>query len=120
MNQIIINPGSGPVEGENTEKNAIENIKHYITDCGLKDVTFLRIKNKDKDGRYHFLLFRDDWDRSVCHHIDMPGLSLHKVRYMHEEDQNIWDFPRLYIDGSSWVWCYAMLADKDFDISEEE
>ncbi|MET9402659.1 hypothetical protein [Kitasatospora sp. NPDC002965] len=38
----------------------------------------------------------------------MPGLSLDQVRWMNEPDQNIWNYPRLFVDGSSWVWWYAL------------
>lgn len=41
--------------------------------------------------------------------VDMPSLSLEKIRYMGEKTQNIWDFPRLYVNGSSWVWKYATI-----------
>jgi len=119
MTQIIINPGSGPVK-DTTYEDAETNIKHYITDCGLKNMRYIHLAERDEDGRYHFLLFRDGWDRGVHHFVDMPGLPLDKVRYMQQKDQNIWDFPRLYVDGSSWVWCFGMLEDKDFDFEEVE
>lgn len=114
---MIINPGTGPVENA-TEKNAIDNIKHYITDCGLKDVEYFRLPDQDDEGRFTFLLY--DQDNTRCHTVDMPGLPLEKVRYMQNEDQNIWDFPRLYVDGSSWVWCFGMLESKDFERPETE
>mgnify|MGYP001559567311 CR=1 FL=1 len=118
MTQIIINPGSGPVEGATLE-NAIENMKHYLTDCGLeKDFRFVHLADKDEDGRFHFIVFEDDWNRGIHHFIDMPGLPLDKVRYVQAKGQNIWNYPRLYIDGSSWVWCFSMLKKDDFDIEK--
>ena len=113
MINVIINPGSGPVDNHN-EENAIENIKHYITDCKVDGLKFIRIPREDynkeyQDGRYAFLV----WKGNRCHEIQMPGTPLNKVRYMGEEDQNVWDFPRLYVDGSSWLWCYAILDDDD-------
>jgi hypothetical protein len=33
---------------------------------------------------------------------------LEKVRYLDSENQDIFNFPRLYVDGSSWVWKYAL------------
>ena len=39
----------------------------------------------------------------------MPGISLEKVRFMGKEDENIWDFPRLYVDDESYVWKYALI-----------
>ena len=116
--EIVINPGSGPVSGAD-EKHAIENIEHYMADCKLKNIKWLRFPNKDEDGRFCFMLYEDDWDRGMHHWIDMPGLPLDKVRYMQEEGQNIWNFPRLYLDGSSWVWCFGMLEQEDFKYEKE-
>jgi hypothetical protein len=100
----IINPGSGPVNNA-TEENAAENIKHYILDNGVEGVEFVRIPNKDYgNGRFAFLL----WKNTICHEIQMPGLPLERVRFVDSEGQNIWDFPRLYVDGSSWVWKFAL------------
>jgi len=31
----------------------------------------------------------------------MPGLPIDEVHWMRQHDQNIWDFPRLYVGGSS-------------------
>lgn len=104
MGNIIINLGTGPVKNA-TEKNAIENIKHFILDNRVEDVNWVRIPQMDyKEGRYAFVL----WKENTCYEIQMPGLPLEQVRYMGSEDQNILDFPRLYVDGSSWIWEYAI------------
>jgi len=118
---IIINPGTEPIEQANVE-NAKDNMKHFITDCSAKDLLFVRVKECDgsyaEDGRFAFLVYKDDCTR--CHLIHMPGLSLEKVRHMNSEKQNIWHFPRLYIDHSSWVWCYALLDEEDFKEPEDD
>ena len=106
--KVIINPGSGPISGTR-EGSAIKNIKHFILDCGFKGIEFARTPEYDDDGRYSFIL----WMGQRCHTVDMPGLPLDKVRYMDEEDQNIWDYPRVYVDGSSWVWKFAILDSKE-------
>ena len=112
---IIINPGSGPVDNS-TEENAIQNIKHFITDLDLTDIKSVRIPEEDYgEGRYAFLI----WKGTHCHEIQMPGLPLNNVRYTKDENQNIWDFPRLYVDGSSWVWCFAVNLSSSFDCKEE-
>ena len=107
---IFINPGSGPVD-KATQKAAIQNMIHFIMDCNAKfplDWKYVRIPNEDYgEGRFAFLV----WIGNRCHEIQMPGLPLHKVRYMQEEGQNIWDFPRLYVDDSSWIWCFALLEE---------
>ena len=100
---IVINPGSGKVSNT-TEENAIENIKHFITDCNVKGVRYIRIPElDDNDGRYTFLIWKDN----CCFEIQMPGLPLARVRYMNE-GENPFEYPRLYVDGSSWLWCYAI------------
>jgi hypothetical protein len=38
--------------------------------------------------------------------VDMPGLPLHQVAL--REGDNAWLFPRLYVDGNSWLWPYAL------------
>ena len=104
ITNIIINPGTGSVL-EASEENAIENIKCFISDNGVEDIVYKRIPNSDYgDGRYAFCLKKD----GICHEIQMPGLTIEKVRYLGNEDQNIWNYPRLYVDGSSWVWKYAL------------
>jgi len=116
MVNIIINPGTGKVPNA-TEENAIENMKHFIVDCGVDNLVFVRFPKEDEDGRYHFLLFKDECTGGLFHRIDMPGLPLDKVRYMDSKMQNIWDFPRLYVDGSSWVWMYSLLSEKSFEFN---
>lgn len=108
---VTINPGTGPVNGA-TENNATKNIEHFITDCEnnkVKGIQFVRIPDSDYgNGRYAFLL----WVDQRCHEIQMPGLQLDKVRYINPETQNIWDYPRLYVDGSSWVWKFALMRNE--------
>lgn len=111
----ILNPGTGSCS-DATEENAIENMKHFLVDCGVKGLHFVRIPELDFtgdyfDGRFVFLI----WRGTRCHEIRMPGLPLERVRYTSNDLRNIWDFPRLYVDGSSWVWCYALLDGESFN-----
>ena len=104
MVNVIINPGTGPVLNS-TEENAIENIKHFINDNGVEGVLYERSPENDYgDGRYAFNLKKD----GVCHEIQMPGLPIENVRYLGDKNPDIWHYPRLYVDGSSWVWGYAL------------
>ena len=113
---IVINPGTGPVY-KASEWRAVENIKHFIADCGKEGIQSVRIPHRDYgEGRFAFLLWKD----TRCHEIQMPGLPLSEVRYMGEPEQSIFDFPRLYVDGNSWIWKYALLmADADWELEEE-
>jgi hypothetical protein len=113
---IIINPGTGEVK-EATAEHAINNIKHFITDCGVDGVEFKRISKQDYgEGRYAFILWKD----TRSYEIQMPGKPLEEVRFMNNDNQNIWHFPRLYVDGSSWVWKYALLSEDDFREPESD
>jgi hypothetical protein len=98
---IIINPGSGPVEGA-TLADAEANVVQLIKDSGRPFEA--RPTGGEYRGRFTFELRVGDESREV----DMPGLPLERVRFVGADDQNIWHFPRLYVDGSSWVWCYAV------------
>lgn len=114
MSVIIMNPGTEAVPNA-TREHAIKNMSIFLADCEIEDLSFVSISERDYgDGRYAFLV----WKNTRCHEIQMPGLPLHKVRFMGEDDQNAWDFPRLYIDGSSWLWKYALL-DSEEDWKEE-
>jgi len=106
---VVINPGSGPVPGA-TEANAKDNMtafaeevaERYGADVSVGDVI------GESDGRWTFpLVVRKD-GKVHEHDVDMPGLPLERVCWRSEEDGSIWDFPRLYVDGSSWIWKFAV------------
>jgi len=117
---ISINPGSGPVANAK-EAYATENIEAFIRDCSGDGIKWRRKPESDENGRFTFVLYKDGTDRT--HEIDMPGLPLDRVRFMEEPGQNPWNFPRLFVDGSSWFWMFAILNGKDdwkpFDEVEE-
>lgn len=100
---VFFNPGTGAVP-DATSEQAQPNMPQLLIDAGYPDATFLRCPDDDYgDGRYCFIVYRNE---RQCE-VQMPGLPLENVRYLGREDQNIWHFPRLYIDGASWVWLYA-------------
>ncbi|MFJ8153924.1 hypothetical protein [Streptomyces sp. NPDC094468] len=110
---ISINPGTGPV-AEATEANAATNITVFGDDlrkAGL-DVRDCTRKPDDDygDGRFAFQLAMAD-GRTI--EIQMPGLPIERVRFMSQDGQNIWNFPRLYVDGSSYVWEFALSVCED-------
>lgn len=106
--RVIINPGSGPVP-EATAQQAAGNMTAFVDDLrakGLLATGFSRHAGADYgNGRYAF-----DITFAAGHtaQVQMPGLPLDQVRYLGEPEQNIWDFPRLYVDDSSWVWKFAL------------
>lgn len=127
---VICNPGAGPVLGEGIHvEHAARNIGVLVEDLVAAGVAasweplfYDRLPERwqwaqmggtrysdQHDGRFPFIVTVD----GVEHFVEMPGIPLHEVRYVKLPSQNIWDFPRLYVDGSSWVWQYALnvLAD---------
>lgn len=111
---VIINPGSGPVAGA-TVDHAYTNMAKLLEDsgCGPEFHRDPDPKSEDGDGRFAFLVpcapsKRHPRGRDVS--VLMPGIPLERVRYMGEPRQRILDFPRLYVDGNSWVWEFAIDA----------
>lgn len=112
---IIMNPGTGPVANSSAQL-ALSNAIQLAEDTG--GVLLAPGEEPIEDeGRYTFTI-RNHRDEDV--EVEMPGLPLDEVRYMGEPDQDIWDFPRLYVDGSSWVWKYAISAVQRVGAPEEE
>lgn len=108
---ISINPGTGPVIGA-TEEHAKANMDAFSADLrelGVYVTGLTRRPDADEDGRYAYLLTMGD-ARKV--EVEMPGLPLDQVRYTGADGQDIWDFPRLYVDGSSWIWKFALSSCK--------
>lgn len=98
----IVNPGTGPVlVAELTHAEA--NLPKLLSDAACEGATIERQPDGDSEGRFSFIVKLGGRE---CE-IDMPGWPLDKVRFL-GKPQNIWDFPRLYVGGSSWVWKYAV------------
>lgn len=110
---IHINPGSGPVAGA-TAALAADAMEQFVRDLAERNITVAScVRNAhadynadDHDGRFAFdLTFADGRTAQV----QMPGLPIGQVRWL-GPDQDIWQFPRLYVDDSSWVWFFALNA----------
>lgn len=105
---LSINHGTEDTEDLGFEQ-AYNNVLSFIDDCEIQ----LYIKNANcipgEDGRYLFTL-KSPLLHKLEYEIEMPSLPLNQVRYMEEKEQNIWDYPRLYLNGSSWVWKYALIT----------
>jgi hypothetical protein len=105
MTLVLMNPGTGPVGGQSTARDARRNIGAFCRELGLGNPR-VRIERSpsgdDGKGRYDFIIHRGI--RSVS--VEMPGLSLDRVAL--RAGDNAWNFPRLYVDGSSWLWPYAL------------
>jgi hypothetical protein len=102
---VHVNPGTGPVVGATVE-DARANVDALLRDAGV-DPTSVEVDRDpayDDGGRFSFVVHGAVRDCEV----DMPGLPLDRVRFTGAPDQDIWQFPRMYVDGGSWVWKYAV------------
>lgn len=109
---LILNPGAGDVPGA-TYHNAARNINAFMDDL-RKAHGYVGMAVVPRDvhvrGRWLFVVTctvplakapLEQWS------IDMPGLPLEQVRYT-GPPMNPFEFPRLYVDGSSWLWKFAV------------
>lgn len=116
-----INAGTGPV-ADATEAFAVKAMQQFALDTKAESFA-RRHKRHDSDGYYSFHIYRRNKRGKLRKHVvEMPGLPLEKLRWMDLPTQNIWHFQRLYIDGSSWVWFYAInrVIDDDDDDDEDD
>jgi len=108
---IYVNPGSGPVL-DSTEAEATRNMKQFVLDLAESGVTSgepARCPKADEDGRFGFELYVENAEGRRRVEILMPGIQLERVRYLGLH-QNMLDFPRLYVNGASWFWMFAVDA----------
>lgn len=108
---VIINPGSGPVAGateQHAEASMVEFARDVLRAHGYDEIGYARRPAADEDGRFGYRLTCVKAGQESTFEIDMPGLPLERVRWLDEPEQNIWHFPRLYVDGNSWVWKFAV------------
>lgn len=114
--RLHVNPGSGPVD-EASEVYANKNITQLIEDIGLEGLKSRRDSPEDYgEGRYAYQLIHNQ--RYV--EVQMPGLPLERVRDI-EQDRTEGGFARLYVNGSSWFWKYAVDIIKNiFENPDEE
>lgn len=121
MTAVLINPGTGPNEGDICREHAIANIEAFMAELGLPppvvSVTMASPKH-DGAGWYQFVLHRGI--RKVD--VDMPGLPLGEIRCDADLKNLPRGAPRLYVDGNSWWWGIAVgfardaLVDHDGEI----
>ncbi len=103
--QVIINPGTGTVANANLIE-ATKNVDVLLKDADLDGWSIKHDADMDEKGRFAFNVQSPDGSKEI--EIDMPGVPLDEVRFTGAVNQNIWNFPRLYVGGSSWVWKYAV------------
>jgi len=105
---IYFNPGSGHVDSA-TEENADLNIAQLVKDVNLKGLTHRRDSTVDGKGRFGYQLTWNQRDMEV----KVPGIPMTEVRNFRVRVPEIWRVPRLYVDGTSWLWEFAMRSIRD-------
>lgn len=100
----LLNPGTEAVAAATIE-NACEAVRLFILDLGVAPVFIKRTPDFDDlgsgigGGRFAFLL---STKKGECE-IDMPGCDPAITR-----KGKSFESPRLYVDGSSWLWGFAI------------
>lgn len=103
MSYFIINPGTDPCE-RSLRRYADASIRKFARDLGLPPSLPKRDGEQDEEeGLFPYKI--KVGRRSV--RIDIPGWDWKRLRYM-GKPQCCGDFPRLYVDGSSYWWIYAL------------
>ena len=122
---IIINPGADWHPTTHSPEQAAANLaefvrqvqatgKHVRHEPIIGDATEVEAAQMmggtkyqaDHDGRYPFRVIVD----GASHLVEMPGIPLAETEYHSGTGQDPWDFPRLFVDGSSWLWSFALKA----------
>lgn len=107
---ILADMGWGPVK-DGSLTHAESNIRAFVADLrvrGHQDIVVERAPEHiaaDREGRFCWGIAVDE---GQMRQVRMPGLPLDKVRWTGADGQAIYNYPRLYIDGGSWIWLYAL------------
>jgi len=94
---VLINPGTGPLES-GTKAQARLNLIALLVEAGVGPVAVGRMVS---DGRGRWDVTCRTKGRSVD--VSIPGCPLGNLR----DGKDMWR-PRLYVDGNSWYWRFAV------------
>lgn len=95
---LFINPGTEPRPG--TYRNASDTIGRFVQQLHHTVIAH-REEGKDFEGYWAWRLQLLNSEQSVEVHV--PGIEPNVI-----EQGEPWVSPRLYVDGSSWLWGYAL------------
>ncbi len=110
--------GSEAVPGASLS-NAEANIAEFIQEIFMQlpewtvrepTVDVVRLPDYDGEGRFAFALTFPvpGGDPGLTLVVLMPGLPLEEVNFGARVGDWPTSFPRLYLDGASWLWSYAV------------
>lgn len=110
----IINSGTEPVP-EATLKDATANMDQFVAEIStghqIRRVETKHVPELDYDGRFGFVasVYLSDTDvPDLALEVRMPGLPLEKVNFGARPEDNLFAFPRLYLNKQSWAWIFAV------------
>jgi hypothetical protein len=119
MTSYIINPGTGPCERPLLVNawSAIRRFRRDLFDASLRTrhdlplaltepITIERAAAQDDHERGYYGFRLQHPRRKID--VDIPGIPLIQLRYLGLPEQNAWHFQRLYVDGNSWLWEFAI------------
>lgn len=103
MTSVIINPGAGPAWawGRGSISSVRRSVRLFVREvaCGQTQAKIkVRIGERKDDGRWMVVLAHG---RYMCT-VSMPGIPYERLIL------GPWKSPRLYVDGSSWLWEFAI------------
>jgi hypothetical protein len=102
---MVVNPGTQAMS-ETSPKLAKAGIAQFVEDLHPAKIKIKvkRDKKSDNDGWYGFTLKSKHAKISVL----MPGLPLEYMRGTKKDTTASWAFQRLYVEGNSWYWNFAL------------
>lgn len=114
---IVINPGTGPLNPDGVSRDkavtAFRKFKEDLESAGVKS-EMGEVSTGDVHGYWTAFFAVDDRQ----HEVEIPGLPLDKIRCGPNDDP--WQFQRIYIDGSSWLWDIAVTVIRDHEPEEDD
>jgi len=111
--QFIINPGTEAVPratGKQAEKNIRRWAREAAAKLGGKRITLRKLGPSD-EGRYPFFVKLECNGVQLGFTVLMPGIA--------NIDGGPWVSPRLYVDGSSWLWEFSFPHAEEFSTTKE-
>jgi len=83
---------------------AYRGMRALLRDAGRGEARFERDPEASEPEGYFAFLVHIGGDPVP---VLMPGRPLREIRFTGAPGQDAWTTPRLYVDGSSWLWKYA-------------
>lgn len=102
MSYVIINPGTGDVPGA-CPAEAESNTHRLLSEAGVVAIVKRAPRRENGRGRFAFMC-KVKGRRAL--EVLMPGVPYEALQLT--ESQQLPFPPRLYVDGNSWWWPYAV------------